>query len=88
MNEKYAKQGKFYDESIDIRAAIEEVAGKSFEEFFRRYVSGVAAIPYNDFLGLAGLQLKTDLVYSISEISHPNDRQRRVREGLLHGSTD
>jgi predicted metalloprotease with PDZ domain len=88
MNEKYAKQGKFYDESVDIRAAVEAVAGKSFEEFFRRYVSGVAAIPYNDFLGIAGLQLKSDVVYSISEIPHPNDRQRRVREGLLHGSTD
>jgi predicted metalloprotease with PDZ domain len=88
MNEKYAKQGKFYDEAVDIRAAVEEIAGKSFGEFFGRYVSGVAAIPYNDFLGLAGLQLKTDVVYSISDIPHPSDRQRRIREGLLHGSTD
>ena len=88
MNEKYAKQGKFYDESVDIRAAVEQVAGKSFEEFFRRYVSGISEIPYNDFLDLAGLQLKSDVVYSISEIPHPTDRQRRIREGLLHGSTD
>jgi predicted metalloprotease with PDZ domain len=88
MNEKYAKQGKFYDEAVDIRAAVEQVSGKSFEEFFRRYVSGVSAIPYDDFLGLAGLELKTDVVHSISEVSHPTDRQRRVREGFLHGSTD
>jgi predicted metalloprotease with PDZ domain len=88
MNDKYAKKGKFYDESVDIRAAVEEVAGKSFEEFFRFYVSGVSEIPYNDFLGFAGLQLKSDVVYSISELPHPNDRQRRIREGLLHGSTD
>jgi predicted metalloprotease with PDZ domain len=88
MNEKYAKQGKFYNETGDIRAAVEEVAGKSFEDFFRRYVSGVDEIPYNDILGIAGLQLKTDNGYSISEISHPTDRQRRIREGFLHGSTD
>jgi len=88
MNEKYAKQGKFYDETRDIRAAVEEIAGKSFENFFRRYVSGVDEIPYNDFLANAGLQLKTDAGFSITEVSHPTDRQRRIREGLLHGSTD
>jgi predicted metalloprotease with PDZ domain len=88
MNEKYGKQGKFYDETGDIRAAVEEIAGKSFEDFFRRYVSGVDEIPYNDFLAGAGLQLKTDAGFSITEVPHPTDRQRRIREGLLHGSTD
>ena len=88
MNEKYAKQGKFYDESKDIRAAVEEVAGKSFEDFFRRYVSGADEISYNDFLGIAGLQLKTYTGFAISEISQATDRQRRIREGFLHGSTD
>ncbi len=88
MNETFAKQGKFYDETKDIRAAVEEVAGKSFQEFFLRYVSGAEEIPYNDFLGFAGLRLKTDAGLSISEISHPTDRQRRIREGFLHGTTD
>ena len=88
MNDKFAKQGKFYDENTDIRAAVEQVAGKSFEDFFRRYVSGVDEIPYNEFLAVAGLELKTDPAYSISETSHSTDRQRRIREGLLHGSTD
>ena len=88
MNEKYAKQGKFYNETEGIRGAVEEVAGKSFEDFFKRYVSGVDEIPYDAFLGIAGLQLKTDNGYTISEISHPTDRQRRIREGFLHGSTD
>ncbi len=88
MNEKFAKQGKYYDENTDIRAAVEQVAGKSFEEFFRRYVSGVDEIPYNDFLRVAGLELKTDAAYSISEISHSTDRQHRIRNGFLQGSTD
>jgi predicted metalloprotease with PDZ domain len=88
MNDKFARQGRFYDEKTDIRAAIEQVAGKSFEDFFRRYVSGVDEIPYSDFLNIAGLELKSEAAYSISEISHATDRQRRIREGFLHGTTD
>jgi predicted metalloprotease with PDZ domain len=88
MNDKFTKQGKFYDENTDIRAAVEQVAGKSFDDFFRRYVSGVDEVPYNEFLAVAGLELKTDPAYSISETSHSTDRQRRIRDGLLHGSTD
>lgn len=99
MNDEYAKQGKFYDESAGIRAVVEEVAGKSFEDFFRRYVSGTDEIPYNDFLGVAGLELKTEAAAgapgmpaavrsSISEIGHASERQRRIREGFLRGSTD
>lgn len=94
MNQEYARAGKFYDDSNGIRAAVEEVSGKSFENFFRRYVSGTDEIPYNQFLGFAGLELKTNSAAPetpssvISEIAHPTDRQRRIREGLLHGTTD
>lgn len=58
MNREYAEQGKFYDDSNGVRAAAEQVAGKSFEDFFRRYVSGTDEIPYQDFLSLAGLDLQ------------------------------
>jgi predicted metalloprotease with PDZ domain len=100
MNEEYARQGKFYNDSEGVRAAVEEVAGKSFNDFFLRYVSGTEEIPYDDFLATAGLELNlhpgktsaqpgaSDLRASISEIAHATDRQRHIREGLLHGSTD
>jgi predicted metalloprotease with PDZ domain len=88
MNEKFAKQGKFYDEAVDIRASVDEVAGKSFGEFFSRYVSGVEEPPYNAILAIAGLELRTDAGYSIIESPHSTDRQRRIREGVLRGSTD
>ncbi len=100
MNEEYAKKGKFYDDSNGIRAVVEEVAGKSFEDFFGRYVSGTAEIPYTEFLAVAGLELNASAAqpgdrsgqpgerFSISEIAHPNERQRRIREGLLRGTTD
>jgi predicted metalloprotease with PDZ domain len=175
LNDEYAKQGKFYDDSEGIRAVVEEVAGKSFWDFFVRYVAGTDEIPYGDFLSVAGLELKTETVhapdpgfyparspegvavaslapggaaeaaglhegdvilqvnghpfprgrgglisglsagenvklhikregqemdisyvlgaredkrYSIAEVSHPTDRQHRIREGLLHGTTE
>jgi predicted metalloprotease with PDZ domain len=62
LNEEYAKQGKFYDDSKGIRAVVEEVAGKSFGDFFTRYVAGTDEIPYGDFLGVAGLELKIEIV--------------------------
>jgi predicted metalloprotease with PDZ domain len=100
MNDEYAKKGKFYDDSNGIRAAVEEVAGKSFEDFFSRYVSGTVEIPYNDSLAVAGLELKVNAGapggqgeqhgehLAISEIAHASERQRRIREGLLRGTTD
>src|SRR5579862_1899123 len=100
MNEEYAKKGKFYDDSNGIRAAVEEIAGKSFEDFFTRYVSGTVEIPYNKFLTVAGLELNANSGQqadrngqagervSISEIPHASERQRRIREGLLRGTTD
>ncbi|MGH9689734.1 MAG: M61 family metallopeptidase [Candidatus Acidiferrales bacterium] len=60
MNDEYAKAGKFYNGSEAIRGAVEEVSGKSFQDFFRRFVSGTDEIPYDDFLALAGLHLKVE----------------------------
>jgi predicted metalloprotease with PDZ domain len=91
MNVEYARQGRFDDDSEGIRAVAEEVSGKSFQEFFRRYISGTDEIPYNDFLSIAGLELRMKdggPPYSVVEISSPTDRQRRIREGLLRGTTE
>jgi predicted metalloprotease with PDZ domain len=56
----YAQRHTFYNESEGIRAAVEDVAGTSLEDFFRRYVSGTDDIPYDSFLALAGLALKVE----------------------------
>ena len=58
MNNDFAKQGKTYRESLDVRLTAEKVAGGSFEEFFQKYVSGTEPLPYHDVLGLAGLELR------------------------------
>ena len=59
MNKDFAKQGKFYRDSLDVRLETEKVAGGSFEEFFQKYVSGTEPFPYQQVLGLAGLALRT-----------------------------
>jgi len=89
MNEEYARQGKFYDDSAGIRAVIEEVSGESFVDFFRRYVAGTEELPFNNYLSVAGLEVRTLAGRtSVSEVSHPTERQRRILDGMLRGATD
>ncbi len=93
MNDEYAKQDKFYDDSSAICRAAEQVSGKDFSDFFARYVAGTDEIPYSKFLGFAGLALTSvsrDGIqrYTITEDSQATPRQLRIRQGLLHGTTD
>jgi predicted metalloprotease with PDZ domain len=60
MNDVYAKQGRFYDDSQGVQAIAEEVAGVKFEDFFRRYVAGTDEIPYDKFFNAAGLELRVE----------------------------
>jgi predicted metalloprotease with PDZ domain len=65
LNEKYAKTGRFYNDSEGLRATMEDVIRKkaptadaNLTDFFRRYISGTDEIPYADFLGSAGWALR------------------------------
>ncbi len=60
MNTDFAKQGKTYRDSLDIRLEAERVAGGSFEDFFRDYVAGAEPLPYQQVLALAGLELRVE----------------------------
>ena len=59
LNTDFAKQGKAYRDSLDVRLEAEKVAGGSFESFFEKYVAHAEALPYQEILGLAGLELRT-----------------------------
>jgi predicted metalloprotease with PDZ domain len=59
MNENFAKKGLFYNDSADIEATAENVAGISFKDFFAKYVAGTDELPYSDTLAKAGLNLIT-----------------------------
>ncbi|HLJ24773.1 MAG TPA: PDZ domain-containing protein [Candidatus Acidoferrales bacterium] len=65
LNEKYAKAGRYYNESEGLRAAMEEVirakapaADADLSDFFKRYIAGSDEIPYSDFLTRAGWALR------------------------------
>jgi predicted metalloprotease with PDZ domain len=62
MNATYAHEHRYYHGSAAIEAAIEHVAGRSFADFFQKYVSGTEEIPWNEILGLAGLGVQTEQV--------------------------
>jgi len=65
LNDEFARRGRFYNESEDLRAVAEGVirgkalgAAADVKDFFARYVSGTDEIPFDDFLGRAGLLLQ------------------------------
>lgn len=57
MNEEFAKKGRPYRDSLDVRLVAEKVAGGSFADFFEHYISGAQPLPYSEVLALAGLDL-------------------------------
>jgi predicted metalloprotease with PDZ domain len=58
MNQDFAKSGKFYRDSLDVRLTAEKITGTSLENFFSNYVSGSEALPYSDVFSKAGLTLQ------------------------------
>ena len=57
MNRDFAKEGKFYRDSLDIRLTAEKVTGVPMEDFFAKYVAGAEPLPYTEVLARAGLEL-------------------------------
>lgn len=58
MNQDFAKAGKFYRDSLDIKLSAEKVTGGSLDDFFNDYVGGAKPLPYNDLFARAGLALE------------------------------
>jgi predicted metalloprotease with PDZ domain len=54
LYERYYEQGRGYPEN-GFQTAAEEVAGRSLEDFFSRYVGGTEELPFDETLGLVGL---------------------------------
>ena len=57
MNERYARQGKFFNDSVDVQEAAEAVSHAELNDFFTQYVSGVSEIPWNNFFAPVGLRV-------------------------------
>jgi predicted metalloprotease with PDZ domain len=98
MNENFAKKGKTYRDSLDVRLTAEEVAGGSFEDFFQNYIANAEPLPYQSVLAKAGLLLqrqeivRAELGFSLERDSSGKSLVRSVvsgspaeRAGLLAG---
>jgi predicted metalloprotease with PDZ domain len=57
MNRDFAKSGKFYRDSLDVKLEAEKITGSSLDDFFNRYISGAAPLPYAEVFAKAGLGL-------------------------------
>ncbi len=58
MNSDFAKNNRFYRDSLDVRLTAEAIAGGSFADFFQNYVAHAEALPYAEILAKAGLLLQ------------------------------
>ncbi|MGB7848770.1 MAG: PDZ domain-containing protein [Candidatus Acidiferrum sp.] len=58
MNQDFAKGGKFYRDSLDVRLTAEKLTRSSIEDFFSKYVSGAQPLPYSEMFSQAGLALQ------------------------------
>ena len=58
MNTDFAREGKFYRDSLDIRLESEKLTGGSLADFFDNYVGGANPLPYQQLLSRAGLELR------------------------------
>ncbi|HEY1422217.1 MAG TPA: hypothetical protein VGF20_02100, partial [Candidatus Acidoferrum sp.] len=97
MNEDFARKGKTYRDSLDVRLTAESVAGGSFQPFFDSYVAGAELLPYESILAKAGLLLRkrgeataqpgstSFKGYVIGEDPQASPKARAIRDGLLSG---
>jgi predicted metalloprotease with PDZ domain len=61
MNQRYAKQHKFFGDSKAVRETAEAVSHADMGQFFESYVSGTEEIPWDEFFKSVGLRLSKNI---------------------------
>jgi len=98
MNEQFGKTGKAYRDHEDLEIVCTQIAKSSCEEFFDKFVSGTTPFPYDEYFAFAGLKIRrvvhtsgqmgTQTSYEISEDDAAGEKQKRIRAGILSGTTE
>jgi predicted metalloprotease with PDZ domain len=98
MNEQFGKTGKPYRDREDLEAVCTQTAKASCKAFFDNFVSGTTPFPYDEYFGFAGLKIRrvvhssaqigTQTAFEISEDDAASEKQKRIRVGILSGTTE
>jgi len=100
MNRNFAQKNRPFPDTAGVHQAVEAVTGADFSKFFDRYVSGVSALPYNEYFDTVGLRLERrkvqapyagfDVVRNFDEVpvvAHVDSQSDAARLGLESGDT-
>ena len=86
----YGPGGGF--EEKDVVEALNSITGSDFAPFFEHYVSGTDALPYQQTLAMAGLELREqtppDAAPSLGVVVQPENRGARILSILPGGAAD
>jgi predicted metalloprotease with PDZ domain len=92
LDREFAHRHRYYNDSADIRAAAEKIAGADFGEFFARFVAGTDELPCVEILGRAGLLLAREEIlradfgfFARRAAGAPESGAQMVVEGLEAG---
>ena len=98
MNEQFGKTGKPYRDREDLEAVCTQTAKMSCKAFFDNFVSGTTPFPYDEYFAFAGLKIRrvvhsapqmgAQTAFELSEDDSANEKQKRIRAGILAGTTD
>ena len=64
MNKTYAYGSRYFNDTEGVREGAEAVSGADMQSFFRKYVSGLDELPYNELLQRVGLRVVEQRVVS------------------------
>lgn len=79
---RYGSHGVGFPESV-YQETVEEVTGSSFEEFFQQYINGTAPVPFETFLGYAGLTLERTYKNPDQDDDESGDKKEKAAQAPL-----
>lgn len=83
----YKQKGRGYTDT-EFKQGLEKFAGKTLDDFYKKYVYGVASIDYNKYLGYAGYSLADELAAANEPslgITLVNNNGKKIVTTILRG---
>ena len=90
MYDTYYKLKKRGYTDVEFKQGLEKFAGKSLDDFYKKYVYGLAPVDYNKYLGYAGYKITDELAASNDPslgITIANNNGKKIVTTVLRGSS-